>query len=59
MSWFKNSPNEKELSRLGNLRFWETADIPLPLANMNTYFSLRAKCWLKGGVGRQFQFQQR
>ena len=20
----------------------------------NTYFSLRAKCWLRGGVGRQF-----
>ena len=21
---------------------------------LNTYFSLRAKCWLRGGVGRQF-----
>ena len=35
-------------------RFWETAHLPLPQAIINTYFSLRAKCWLKGGVGGQF-----
>ena len=35
-------------------RFWETAHLPLPLANINTYFSLKAKCLLRGGVGGQF-----
>ena len=24
------------------------------LVNINTYFSLRAKCWLREGVGGQF-----
>ena len=35
---------------------WETAHPPLPKANINTYFSylLRAKCWLRGGVGGKF-----
>ena len=37
-----------------NLGFWETAHLPLPYANINTYFSFRAKCWLRGGVGGQF-----
>ena len=37
-----------------NLGFWETAHLPLPYANINTYFSLREKCWLKEGVGGQF-----
>ena len=36
------------------LRFRETAYLPLPKANINTYFSRRAKCWLRGGVGGQF-----
>ena len=36
------------------LRFWETAHLPLPQTNINTYFSLRAKCWCRGGVGGQF-----
>ena len=27
---------------------------PPPLGNINTYLSLRAKCWLRGGVGGQF-----
>ena len=36
------------------LRFWETAQLPLPWANINTYFSLKAKCWLRRGVGGQF-----
>ena len=39
-----------------SIRFWETAHLPLTFANINTYFSLRAKCWLRGlrgGVGRQ------
>ena len=34
--------------------FWETAHLPLPKANINTYFSLRAKWWLRGRVGGQF-----
>ena len=43
------------LEKIGiNLGFWETAHLPLPKANINTYFSFRAKCWLKGGVGGQF-----
>ena len=29
----------------------ETAYLPLPRANINSYFSLRAKCWLREGVG--------
>ena len=37
-----------------NLGFWETAHLPLPYANINTYFSFRAKCCLRGGVGGQF-----
>ena len=36
------------------IRFWETTNLPLPQVNINTYFSLRAKCWLWGGVGGQF-----
>ena len=31
----------------------ETAHLPLPLANINTYLSLGAKCWLREGVGGQ------
>ena len=30
-----------------NLGFWETAHLPLPTANIITYCSLRAKCWLR------------
>ena len=26
----------------------ETVYIPLPQANINTYFALKAKCWLRG-----------
>ena len=37
-----------------NLGFWETAHLPLPYAIIITYYSLRAKCWLRGGVGGQF-----
>ena len=37
-----------------NLGFWETAHIPLPQVNINTDFSLRAKCWVRGAVGGQF-----
>ena len=36
------------------LLFWETANLLLPKANIVTYFSLREKCWLRGGVGGQF-----
>ena len=32
----------------------ETDYLTLPYANIYTYFSLRAKCWLRGGVGGQF-----
>ena len=34
--------------------FWETVHLPLPKANINTYFSLGAKWWLRGRVGGQF-----
>ena len=34
-------------------RFWGNAHLPLPQANVNTYFSLRSKCWLREGVGGQ------
>ena len=34
------------------IHFWETAYLPLPWANINTYFSHRAQCRLRGGVGR-------
>ena len=34
--------------------FGEAAHLPLPLANINTYLSLRAKGWLRGGAGGQF-----
>ena len=34
--------------------FWETAHLSLPLANINTYFSIKAKGWLRGGAGGQF-----
>ena len=40
-------------SRYIIIHFWETAHLPLPKANINTYYSLRAKCWLRGGVGGQ------
>ena len=30
------------------------AYLPLPYANINTYFSLKAKRWFRGGVGEQF-----
>ena len=42
------------LKRRINLGFWEFAHLPLPKGNIITYFSLRAKCWLRGGVGGQF-----
>ena len=34
--------------------FWETAHQPLSKLNINTYFSLWAKCQVLGGVGGQF-----
>ena len=36
------------------LGFWETAHLPLPQTNINPSLSLRAKWWLRGGVGGQF-----
>ena len=32
------------------IRFWETFHLLLPYTNINTYFSLTAKCWFNGGV---------
>ena len=36
------------------IRVQETAHLPLPEININTYFSLRGKWRLRGGVGGQF-----
>ena len=43
-----NSSAKKKLI----IHFWETAHLPLPqaTANINTYFSLGSKCWLRGGI---------
>ena len=35
------------------IRFWETAHLPLPQANINTHISVRANLGLRGGVGGQ------
>ena len=35
-------------------RTWETAHLPLPKANINSHFSLCAKCCFRGGEGGQF-----
>ena len=35
------------------LGFRQTSHLPLPQVNIITYFSLRAKCWVTGGVGRR------
>ena len=37
-----------------NLGFWETAQVLMLAWGRGRYFSLRAKCWLRGGVGGQF-----
>ena len=37
-----------------SLSFWETVHLPLPQANIKTYFSLRAQCWLRRGIAGQF-----
>ena len=42
---FKSAPNRIII------HFWETAHLPLLKANINTKFSLRTKCWLRGGIG--------
>ena len=50
-------PKRREVKKMINLLvlgFWETAHLPLPYAIIITYFSLRAKCWLREGVGGQF-----
>ena len=36
------------------IRFLESAHLPLPWVNIKTCFTLRAKCWLRGGEGGQF-----
>ena len=61
--WFSRAQKPRSI-RLKKMRLQQCPDsrrrglnlfhLPLPLANINTYFSLRAKCWLRGGVGEQF-----
>ena len=50
----KDGKGEVRKLRRSNLGFWETAHLPLPQVNINTYFSLWEKCWVRGGVGGQF-----
>ena len=50
----KRYPVQCEHGLKVTFRIWETAHLPLPWANINTYFSLGAKWWLRGGVGGQF-----
>ena len=50
--FLKSTNHEKKTGSLYDSG--ETAHPPLPYANIYTYFSLRAKCWLRGGVGGQF-----
>ena len=42
-------PSTKCSCRIRN-EISKTAHLPLPQANLNIYFSLRANCWLRGGV---------
>ena len=37
-------------ANFNQFRFLGNDHLPLPKVNINTYFSLRAKCWLEGGV---------
>ena len=49
----------KKAEKIGiNLGIWETAHLPLPWANINTYFSLEAKCWLRAHFPIVFLFDQ-
>ena len=50
---WKGSTNKDSKKGWINLGSWETAHLPLPYANIITYFSLRAECCLRGGVGGQ------
>ena len=34
--------------------FWETTHLPLPLPNIFCLLPLRAKCWVREGVGGEF-----
>ena len=34
--------------------FWQTTHLRLPKAYIKIYFSIREKCWLRGGVGGRF-----
>ena len=36
------------------IRVWETAYLPSPQPTLTRYFSLEAKCWLRGVLGEQF-----
>ena len=51
----RGRPSHEKIWPFGiNLGFRETAHLPFPQVNINTYFSLRAKCWIRGGIGGQF-----
>ena len=55
MEYFaKDGKGEVRKFGRSKLGFWETAHLPLPQVNINTYFLLRAKGWIRGGVGGQF-----
>ena len=41
------------------IRLWETVHLPLPWTTINTYSSLRAKCWSRGGVCGQISRNER
>ena len=46
--------SSKYRARVGKRVLEKMAQLPLPKANINTYFLLREKRWLRGGVGGQF-----
>ena len=46
--------SSKYRARVGKRVLEKMAQLPFPKANINTYFSLGAKRWLRGGVGGQF-----
>ena len=52
LNLYNSSHIPNPLSRI-IIRFWETAHLPLPQANINTHISVRANLGLRGGVGGQ------
>ena len=63
IQWFSRAQKPRSI-RLKKIRLQRCPDsrrrglnlfhLSLPSANINTYFSLRTKFWLRGGVGEQF-----